>query len=380
MKIAYLSTFYPFRGGIAQFNASLYREFEKRDDIKAFTFKRQYPNLLFPGKSQMVQPGDPADKIPSIRTLDTANPLTYISSSRAIAKYKPGLLLSKFWMPFFAPSLGYVSASLRKNLNTKSISILDNVIPHEKRPGDISLIKYYLNRCDGFITMSSTVRNDLLQLKPDAKYLNLEHPLYDHFGDKVDKQKALDKLNLPKGKKYILFFGFIRGYKGLDNLIEALALMPEDYHLIIAGECYGKYDAYQAQIDRLKLNDRITQFVRYIPDEEAPLFFSAADLCVLPYKSATQSGIVGISYHFDLPVLATDTGSLREMIQDKNCGEIVDKGDPKSLADSIVSYFNKDLGAKYIENIKAYKLLSSWANFADGIRDFYTDICKQTKF
>ena len=373
MKISYLSTFYPFRGGIAQFNASLFRQFELNHDVSAFTFTRQYPNILFPGQTQMVQPGDDADAINSIRKLDTINPFSYLSTASAINQFKPDLHIMKFWMPFFAPSLGYVSQSLRKR-GTKSIAILDNVIPHEKRPGDIQLIKYFLNRCDAFITMSSSVRNDLLLLKPDAKYINMEHPLYDHFGAKPSKSEALSKLGLDPTKKYLLFFGFIRKYKGLDLLIEALESLPEGIHLIIAGEVYGKFDEYQELINRLQLNGRIHKFVRYIADNEVPLFFSAADVCVLPYRSATQSGIVGISYHFDLPVIATDTGSLKEMIATHGTGMIIDKAQPQLIAESIKNYYKNNLLEQYVSGIRKYKSISNWRYFADGIIDFYNSI------
>ena len=373
MKISYLSTFYPFRGGIAQFNASLFRQFELNHDVSAFTFTRQYPNILFPGQTQMVQPGDNADAINSIRKLDTINPFSYLSTDSFINQFRPDLHIMKFWMPFFAPSLVSVSQSLRKR-GTKSIAILDNVVPHEKRPGDIQLIKYFLYRCDAFITMSSSVRNDLLLLKPDAKYINMEHPLYDHFGAKPSKSEALSKLGLDPTKKYLLFFGFIRKYKGLDLLIEALESLPEDIHLIIAGEVYGKFDEYQELINRLQLNGRIHKFVRYIADNEVPLFFSAADVCVLPYRSATQSGIVGISYHFDLPVIATDTGSLKEMIATHGTGMIIDKAQPQLIAESIKNYYKNNLIEQYVSGIRKYKSISNWRYFADGIIDFYHSI------
>ncbi len=370
MNIAYLSTFYPYRGGIAQFNASLYNELSLLHNIKAYTFTRQYPGILFPGKSQMVQDGDSAIKIDAKRILDTINPITYSNTSIIIAQSKPELLLTKFWMPFFAPSLGFVAAKLKKS-GTKSLAVLDNVIPHEKRPGDISLIKYFLNRQDGFVVMSNTVKNDLLSLKPSAKYVSLEHPLYDHFGESVDKSVAREKLNLPKDKKLLLFFGFIRGYKGLDVLIDTMSKLPDSYHLVIAGECYGSFDKYQKQIDNLGLNHKITALVRYISDNEVPLLFSASDVCILPYKSATQSGIIGISYHFELPVIATDVGSLKEMVAPHKTGILIKSPEPELLASAIGKYFAEDLYTEFIRNIIEYKKVSNWKYFADKLIEFY---------
>jgi glycosyltransferase involved in cell wall biosynthesis len=368
MRIAYLSTFYPFRGGIAQFNASLYREFEKNHEVKAFTFKRQYPDILFPGQSQFVTENDKPDIIESERVLDTINPFSYTSSAKRIGKYKPDLLLMKFWMPFFAPSLGWTARALKKK-GVRVISILDNVIPHERRPGDIALINFYLNQNHGFIVMSDAVKNDLLKLKPEAVYTQHPHPLYDHFGVKKDKIEARKMLNLPENKKILLFFGFIRGYKGLDLLLESVSKLPEDYLLVIAGEVYGKFDEYDEQIKRLGISNKVRKYVRYINDDEVPLFFSAADVCVQPYKSATQSGIAGISYHFDLPMIATNVGGLKEMIEPYGTGIIVDKPDVDLLTNAIQEYFMGEKAEKLKENIKIFKEICSWKNLARAIEE-----------
>jgi glycosyltransferase involved in cell wall biosynthesis len=373
MKIAYLSTFYPFRGGIAQFNASLYREFEKEHDINAFTFKRQYPKILFPGTSQMVGENDNADKIPAIQLLDTINPITYFSTPAQINKYKPDLLIMKYWMPFFAPSLG-MSAHYIKKRKTKIISILDNVIPHEKRLGDIALTNFFLRQNHGFIVMSEAVKNDLLSLKHDAKFTLQPHPLYDHFGSKIDKNIAREKLEIPLNKKVLLFFGFIRDYKGLDLLINTMKNLNEDYILVIAGEVYGDFSKYEKMIDETGVRQKVKLFVRYINDDEVPLFFSAADVCVQPYKSATQSGIVGISYHFDLPMIATDVGGLKEMIEPYQTGIVIKKPEIKLIETAIKSYFDNNLAEKYRNNIAAYKEVCSWKNLSKAIIDLYKDM------
>lgn len=375
MKIAYLSTFYPFRGGIAQFNAALYREFESKYDTKAFTFLRQYPDLLFPGSSQYVQPDDKVDTIPAERVLDTINPVGYIRAASKVNAFAPDLLLTKFWMPFFGPSLGTVCKRMKPE--TVKMSILDNVKPHEPRKGDITFTKYFLNHNDAFVVMSDTVEADLLELKPDARFIRHIHPLYDHFGAKEQQKIARDKMNVPFDKKILLFFGFIRDYKGLDILLQAMTQLPEDYHLLIAGEVYGKFDKYDKIIKDNNLEERVTRQVRYISDDEVPLCFAAADICVLPYRSATQSGITSIAYHFEVPIVATNVGSLREMIEPNDTGYLVAKPDPSMIASAVREVFDKGLILKYISNIASYKRIASWSSLANSITDLYYEIINE---
>jgi glycosyltransferase involved in cell wall biosynthesis len=372
MNISYLSTFYPFRGGIAQFNASLYRELEKSHNIKAFTFKRQYPNMLFPGKTQYVTETDKPEKIQSYPCLDSVNPISWIKASKIIQKTNPDLLLMKLWMPFFGPSLGYVAGKMPEKC--KSIAILDNVIPHEKHIIDMPFLKYYLKRVDGFVVMSEVVEKDLIRIKPDAKYTLHPHPLYDHFGRTVDQSEARQKLNISHNKKTLLFFGFIREYKGLDLLIEAFGKLDDSHQLIIAGDCYGNFDKYQKRIDTCPNKDRIHKFVRYIHDDEVPLLFSAADVCVLPYKSATQSGITSIAYHFELPMLTTDVGGLKEVVKDGVTGKMTTKVSVEDIAGMITDYFSENASEKYKQNIRNLKKRMSWKSLADSILKMATEI------
>jgi glycosyltransferase involved in cell wall biosynthesis len=374
MRIAYLSTFYPYRGGISQFNALLYRNLEKNNEIKAFNFSRQYPDLLFPGQTQYVTSSDNVDKIETLRLLDSINPFSFGKAARIIGGYNPDLLIMKFWMPFFAPSLGYVSGRIRKKCCAKSIAILDNVIPHERKPGDILLIKYFLKKMDGFIVMSSTVEKELLSLNPHAKYILKPHPVYEHFGHNMDKKEAIRKLKLPENKNIILFFGFIRDYKGLDELLRSFSRLPENYHLVIAGEIYGNFEKYQAIINDLNLSEKVSLFIRYIDDTEVSAFFSAADVCVLPYKSATQSGIVQIAYNFNLPVIATDKGGLSEMVTDNKTGLIISSSEPALIANKIEEYFNQKYYLKFSENILAIRNEFSWQAFSDAILQLYSEI------
>lgn len=370
MKIAYLSTFYPFRGGIAQFNASLYRELEKYHDIRAFTFTRQYPHLLFPGATQYVAPADKVDEIPAQPILDSINPFSYRKAAALMRAYAPHLVLTKFWMPFFAPSLGYVAGKLRRRGAT-AIAIIDNLIPHEQRPGDMLLVRYFLQRYDGFVVMSKTVERDLLQLQPEARYTFKPHPLYDHFGATLPTDEARQKLGLPRDKKIILFFGFIRAYKGLDNLIRATAFLPDDYCVVIAGEMYGDFASYQTLIDETQTANRIKLFVRYIDDAEVPAFFSAADVCVLPYISATQSGIVQIAFNFNLPVIVTDVGGLAEMVENGETGLVVDSPTPQELATKIRFYFENKLEQNMRQAIAQKRGYFSWGGFAEAVMELY---------
>ncbi len=372
MKIAFLSTFYPFRGGIAQFNASLYRIFEQNNEIQAYTFTRQYPSSLFPGTSQYVSDKDNVDRIPSKAILDSINPISYSRSAKKILEFKPDMLITKYWMPFFAPSLGTVSKTLKK-YNVVNISILDNVIPHEKRLGDIALTQYFLRHQHGFVVMSNTVRDDLLKLRPDAIFEEHPHPIYNHFSVKISKEEARKNLNIPINKKVLLFFGFIRDYKGLDLLLKSMKMLSDEYHLVIAGEVYGSFGKYDDLISRLHIQNKVSKFVHYIDDRDVPKYFSAADVCVLPYKSATQSGIVGICYQYNLPVIATNTGSLKEMIEPFNTGLIVDEIDYKSLTNTIQKFFASNMG-NYAQNIEQYKEKYSWVNLSYSILNLYSKI------
>ncbi len=374
MRIRFLSTFFPFRGGIAQFNALMYREMEKNHDVKAFTFKRQYPNILFPGQTQYVTENDVADKIPSYAILDTINPFTYIKTARALKRSNPELVITKYWMTFFAPSLGFVLGRLKGR--TIRISVLDNVIPHERRFFDHAFNRYFLKRNDGFIVMSDKVLTDLLHYKPDAKYVRMDHPVYDQFGARLEQQEALKLLGIEFNpeRKYVLFFGIIRKYKGLDLLIEAMSKLGEDVHLIVAGEVYGSFDEYQSLIDQNELSHRVHLFNSYIPDDKVGLYFSASDVCVLPYRSATQSGIISISKHFEIPVIASDVGGLKESISHGKTGLMVERAEPQLIADSIEAYFTGDLKESCKLLIREENERNSWEVFCARIIDFAAEI------
>ena len=372
MKIALLSCFYPYRGGIAQFNANLFTELGLSHTVKAFNFKRQYPNFLFPGKSQFVTKEDNAIKIESVPTLDTINPISYYKTIKAIREWEPDLLIMRYWMSFFAPSQGFVGRHMPKK--TKVISILDNVVPHERRFFDTPFTKYFLEANSGFVVLSSSVGKDLLKLKPNAHYTTIPHPLYNHFGKKINRTLAESKLGLDPNKKNLLFFGLIREYKGLDILIDAFSALDKSYQLIIAGEPYGSFDMYQNKINNSPAKDRIKLFTRYISDNEVPLFFSAADVTVLPYRTATQSGISAISFHFNIPLITTNVGGLNEAIGQSGTGIVVDKAQSDYIETGIKQFFEKSNSNYYTNNIEREKEELSWKRFSEKLIEFYNTL------
>lgn len=369
MKIAILSCFYPYRGGISQFNACLYGELSKNHIVKAFNFKRQYPEFLFPGKTQFVTDDDEAVPVESVSLLDTANPFTYITTYKAIRNWEPDLLIVRYWMSYFAPSLGWITRKMRKHCRV--ISILDNVVPHEQRFFDTPLTKYFLSGSDAYVTLCEAVSKDLLRLRPDADFAVIQHPLYSHFGEKPDREEAVRKLNLESGRRNILFFGLIRTYKGLDILLNAFAGLSEEYQLIIAGEPYGSFDKYQQIIDSLPNKDKVHLWLKYIKDSEVKDYFSAADLAVLPYRSATQSGISSVSYHFEVPMIVTDVGGLKETIGDRGTGIVSPDGSPEAIRAEIERYFSDPkIKENCIENIRKEKERLSWKEFAGKLTEF----------
>ncbi len=371
MKIAILSCFYPFRGGIAQFNANLLKELGDEHDLRAFNFTRQYPSFLFPGKTQKVTPQDNAVSVESTALLDTANPFTWGKTARVIADWEPDILVVRYWMSYFAPSLGHVSRKVKKYCKGKCkvVAIIDNVIPHEPHFFDKPLTKYFLGGVDGSITLCNEVGQDLLNIRPDAKYTVIPHPVYTHFGEKLPKQEAQQILGLTPGKKNILFFGLIREYKGLDILIKAFSGLDDSYQLIIAGEPYGSFDKYQKLIDENPNAERIHCFLNYISDNEVKNYFSAADLTVLPYRSATQSGISAICNHFEQPMVVTDVGGLKETIADK--GIVCKDCEPETIQAAIKEYFcNTELREKCIEAIKQENDRLSWNRFCKDFISF----------
>jgi glycosyltransferase involved in cell wall biosynthesis len=372
MKIAYLSVFYPYRGGIAQFNANLYRELEKSHQVKAFNFKRQYPKILFPGKTQHIPKDDKALFIESTPVLDSINPFSYGRTARQILKYNPDLLLMRYWMPFFAPSLGWVARRL-KHKGCTVVSIVDNLVPHERTFMDKALSRWFLKQNHGCIAMSRTVRDDILSLDPKLPYLLKAHPLYDHFGAPIPSTEAKKQLGLDPNRKTLLFFGFIRDYKGLDLLLDAFADLGNTYQLVIAGESYGSFEKYGKQIRDLPDPSSVKVFNRYIADSEVPAIFSAADVCVLPYRTATQSGISAMAYHYEVPLIVTPAGGLAEAVEGPGTGLVAAGTDARSVELAIRKFFSMDRNP-FRESIRKEKEILTWEHFAAEITDFVNKV------
>lgn len=369
MKIAILSPFYPYRGGIAQFSAMLYKTLEgEKHTVKAFNFKRLYPDLLFPGKTQYVEEGDNAIPIPSEQLLDSINPFSYSKTVKAIKAFKPDVLIIAYWMSFFVPGYAHVAHRMRKHC--KVITLIHNAIPHEPKFFDKPMASLFFKLCDGFIVMSDNVKNDLQVLRPGARYMMNPHPLYDHFGAKVSKEEASRQLHISPDRKTLLFFGLIRDYKGLDLLIEAMNSLDDSYQLLIAGETYGSFDKYQQQIESSSARDRIFVHNHYISDDDIPVFFSAADALILPYRSATQSGVVSVAYHYDLPMLATPVGDFPNSIKTPGTGIISDTISADAIAKGIVELFKPENLISFSAHIAKEKEALSWETLTKKLIEF----------
>lgn len=369
MRIALLSCFHPYRGGIAQFNANLFEELGKTHDVRAFNFSRQYPDFLFPGKTQYVTQEDEAVSVGAEALLDTANPFSWGRTAREIRRWAPDLLLVRYWMSWFAPSLGWVVRHAGPHCRT--VGILDNVIPHERHWFDAPLTRWFVRGLDGAVTLCEEVGKDLAALRPDIPRTVLPHPIYTHFGQRIPRAEAERRLGLEPGRKTLLFFGLIREYKGLDILLRAFDLLDGSYQLVIAGEPYGSFEKYRRLIDGGRDPQGVRVFPDYIRDSEVKTYFSAADLTVLPYRSATQSGISSVSTHFEVPLVVTDTGGLRETVGERGTGIVCDTATPECIADAIRRYFAEpQLRESLHAGMLAEKERLSWSRFARDLTDF----------
>jgi len=300
-KVVLVGTAHPFRGGLASYNERLIKEFKDLgDDASIETFTLQYPNFLFPGKTQYSDSPKP-EGIEINETVSSVNPFNWIKIGRKIKKQKPDYLIFKFWLPFMGPCFGTIARIAKKNKHTKVISIIDNIIPHEKRIGDKVLSNYFVKPIDGFVAMSQSVLDDLNTFDSNKPKLYNPHPLFDNFGELISREAALKELNLSPENRYILFFGFVRDYKGLDLLLDAYAdsrFIEMNVKLIVAGEYYNNEEQYTEQIKRLKLENEVILRNDFIPNEEVKNYFRVADIIAQPYKNATQSGVTQIGYHF----------------------------------------------------------------------------------
>lgn len=365
MKIALIGAAHPLRGGgIATFNERLAGCLQELGhDVVIYSFSLQYPSFLFPGKSQHTdEPAPPGLTIRSI--INSVNPFNWIRTGLLIRKTGPDLIIVRYWLPFMGPCFGTILRIVKGNKQTRILCIADNIIPHEKRPGDRIFTKYFIRPVDAFVTMSREVLKDLATFttKPAAY---TPHPLYDNYGDAVSREEACQKLELNPNNQYLLFFGFIRKYKGLDLLLEAMQderIRSAGIRLIIAGEFYDDRASYEGLLQAV--NDRLELFTAFIPNEAVKYYFCAADLVVQPYRSATQSGITQIAYHFEKPMVVTRVGGLHEMIPDGKTG-FVTTPEPEMIAGAILRFFTPGSLPALRENLLAEKKKYDWVTFVD---------------
>ena len=372
MRVVIIGPAYPLRGGLATYNERLARAFQEAgDEVRLVTFSLQYPNFLFPGQTQFSAEAGPADLDIEV-SLNSVNPLSWVRVGRKIRSEQPDLVVFRFWLPFMGPALGTVARLVRGNGHTRVVAITDNVIPHEKRPGDGLLTRYFLSACDGFVTMSRSVLSDLRRLGfGELPALYRPHPLYDNFGPIKPKNSALKALALPDTLGYLLFFGFIRAYKGLDILLEAFAdarLVALPIKLIIAGEFYEDVAPYEELIQRYNLEKRIIRATDFIPNERVVDYFCAADLIVQPYKNATQSGVSQIAYHFERPMLVTDVGGLAELIPDGVVGYVVPPA-PAAIADAVVDFYANHREQGFAAGTREEKKQFSWSVMVSALKE-----------
>ncbi|MBC7778313.1 MAG: glycosyltransferase [Phycisphaerae bacterium] len=364
-KIVIISPAHPLRGGIAASSERLALALQDAGhEVVIYSFSLQYPAFLFPGKTQLTD--DPAPKNLQIKTrLNSVNPLNWLLVGRQIARENPGQIIVRFWLPFMGPSLGTVLRVARFFVRNKIrvTGLVDNIVPHEKRFGDRPFARWFVRACDDFVVMSKSVGAEIRSFLPASK--NVEsvvrfapHPIYDTYGESLEKKEARQLLNLPESVPLVLFFGFIRKYKGLDLLLEALIQTP-DIHAVVAGECYEDWDFYQKIIRENGLSERVHLFTDFIPAEQVRVFFSASDLVVQPYKSATQSGISQIAYHFEKPMVVTNVGGLPEIVTQGVSGYVVDP-DPIAIAGAMRDFFENDREKAMQEGVRLEKQRFSW--------------------
>lgn len=371
MKIILIGTAYPYRGGLASFNERLMSQFQNEaDEVEIKTFTLQYPSILFPGKTQFSS-SENTNNFPIERCVNSVNPFNWISVGRKIKKEKPDIVIIKYWMPFMSPCFGTMARLIKSNKKTKIIAIADNIIPHERRFFDSWLTKYFVGCVDAWIAMSQSVFDDIKTFDKTTPCKLCFHPIFDNFGEKIDKETAQKNLGLQNKEINILFFGLVRDYKGLDFLIKALSdvrLKEFPLHLTVAGEFYESQSKYDKIIAELGLKN-ITIHNKFIANEEVKNYFCACDLVVLPYKTATQSGVTQIAFHFEKPMLVTDVGGLAEIVKHGKSG-FVCQPNVESLADSLYEFCkNKtDFRESLIEEKKKF----SWANMTKSIKELYT--------
>lgn len=370
-RIVIVGPAYPYRGGIADFNERLAYEFQcEGHEVNIYTFTLQYPGFLFPGKTQYATGAAP-DQLSIVRKLNSINPFNWIKVGREIRRAHPDMVMIRFWLPFLAPCLGTVARVIRKDKSIKVVSLLDNVIPHEHRIGDHMFARYMIRSVGGYVAMSESVLRDAKSFDDTKPFALTPHPLYDNFGPKVSRDEAIGRLGLDPTYRYILFFGLIRDYKGLDLLLRAFAdnrLRGKKVKLIVAGEFYSNAELYEQLEKDLNLAEHMVWYKEFVPADQVRYFFAAADLVAQPYKSATQSGITQIAYHFERPMLVTDVGGLAEIVPHGKVGYVT-QPDAGDIADALVDFVDNRSESDFHDGIMQEKAKYAWSNMTTALLD-----------
>jgi glycosyltransferase involved in cell wall biosynthesis len=368
MRVVIIGPAHPLRGGLATFNQRLAKQFASEGhQCSIVSFSLQYPSFLFPGTTQYSSDPPPADVV--IHTLiNSVNPANWVMVGNKLRRWKPDLIVVRYWLPFMGPALGTILRRVKTNGHTKVVCIADNVTPHEKRPGDVPFTKYFLKACDAFVTMSEKVLADLRTFETAKPVQLVQHPLYDNFGEIIDKAEARKRLGLSANDKIILFFGFIRQYKGLDLLLKAMAderIRKAGIRLLIAGEFYEDEKPYLELIRQHGLENAVILKTNFIPDSEVKNYLCAADAVIQPYKNATQSGVTPLAYHFEKPMVVTNVGGLASLVPHQKVG-LVTEPEPPAIADAILHFYQ--LGENYfIPHLRTEKKKYSWASLTSAI-------------
>lgn len=368
-KIIIIGPAHPLRGGLASFDERLARAFQEQGHfVKIYTFSLQYPNFLFPGKTQFSDEPKPQD-IDIEVVINSVNPFNWLKIGRQIAKEKADLVICRFWIPFVGPSLGTILRLVKKQETTKIIGLIDNIIPHEKRLGDRPLTQYFVNACDAFVVMSQSVKKEMKTFTRKL-CVYIPHPIYDNYGEKVSRTEGVRFLKLSDTPRYILFFGFIRRYKGLDLLLEAFSFFKkqagtQDIKLIIAGEFYDDVVFYKNLIESLNISNEVIIHSDFIPSDQVRYYFAATDIVVQPYRSATQSGISQIAYHFEKPMIVSNVGGLSEIVPHGIAGYVVEPT-PQDIADALIDFFTHHKLESLTNGVIEQKKRFSWDTMVEG--------------
>ncbi len=357
---------HPLRGGLASYDERLAREFIQQGcDTTIYTFSLQYPGFLFPGTTQYSTEPPPAG-IDIKVCINSVNPLNWLRIGNELKKRRPDLVVVRYWLPFMGPCLGTILRRVKKNGHTKVLCIADNIIPHEKRPGDVPFTRYFVRPVDAFVTMSEKVLGDLPAFAAGKPAQFVPHPLYDNFGEKISREAARKHLGIDAGANILLFFGFIRKYKGLDILFDAMKLLQgKPYSLLVAGEFYEDRKQYDEQVAQLGIQNQLILRTDFIPDSEVKYYLCAADVVVQPYRNATQSGVTPLAYHFEVPMIVTNVGGLPSLVPEGKVG-LVAEPTAASLAQKIVEYFHRGAASFHpylVEEKKKY----TWTKMVNTI-------------